>query len=123
MATIYAVPDDVKVPIFNWKDREAGEADEKRFIDEMVAFVKNYHPDGGEHIGKTIKFPWADSYAIYMIASMKPLQLVHLPLGDAWEYPMAQRLKRTDVELKIQQQESLDKMFEENRLRQLAKKI
>jgi hypothetical protein len=123
MATIYSIPDSVKAPKLDFNDIDAWQEDEKRFINEMVAFVKDYHPEGGEHVGKTIKFPAADSYAVYMVASMKPLQLVHLPVGDAWQYPMAHRLKRKDVELMIQQQESLDKMVEENRLRQLAKKI
>lgn len=123
MAKIFSIPDEVKAPTFNFKDIKGSQEDEKRFMTEIEAFTKNYNPDGGEHIGKTIKFPVADSCAVYMVASMKPLQLIHLPVGDAWTYPMDTRLRTKDVELKLKQQASLDKMFEENRLKQLTKKI
>ena len=121
MATIYAVPDEIKRPKFDFRDIPASKADEQRYIKEVETFVKNYHPDGGEHIGKMIDFPVADSKAVYMIASMKPLQLVHLQIGDCWQYQYDHRLKKADVELKLKQKENLDKMFEENRLRQLEK--
>lgn len=122
MAKIYSIPDEVKAPKLDFNNVKAWQEDEKRFMSEIEAFVKNYNPNGGEHIGKTIQFPVADSYAVYMVASMKPLELIHLPIGDAWHFEIASSLRASDVLLKIQQAEGLAKMLEENKLRQLENK-
>lgn len=57
------------------------------------------------------QFPVADGYAEYMVASMKPLELVHIPLGDAWQFEYAHRLTAKDVQDKIDQQKALEELF------------
>lgn len=38
-----------------------------------------------ELVGEIIKFQVADGYAEYMVKKVKPLQLIHLSDGDAWQ--------------------------------------
>lgn len=45
-------------------------------------------PDG-EIVGGVIRFPVADGYAFYQVASAKPLTLAHIPLGDGHQIPDA----------------------------------
>jgi hypothetical protein len=42
---------------------------------------------------------------------MKPLQLVHLPLGDGWVYEFDSRLTAKDVKAKIAQEKALAELF------------
>jgi hypothetical protein len=46
-----------------------------------------------------------------MVASMRPLELVHVPLGDAWDYPYIERLTATDIQNKIDQTKAMAKLF------------
>jgi hypothetical protein len=62
-------------------------------------------------MGEIIKFPVADGYAMYMVASMKPLMLIHLALGDAWSYGDVDLMTAKRVQDKIDQQKALDKLF------------
>lgn len=36
-------------------------------------------------VGGIITFPVADGSAVYMVSKEKPLELIHIPFGDAWE--------------------------------------
>jgi hypothetical protein len=42
-----------------------------------------------------------------MVASMRPLELVHIPLGDAWNFQYTHNLTSKDVQQKIDSQKSL----------------
>lgn len=116
MAKIFSTPSEVKVPtISNFItndgfDSIALEKAEKVFLSEIRDQLKKANPDD-EYCGEVLNFPYADSYALYMVFQIKPLQLVHLPLGDAWDLPNIERLKTKDVLLKIEQQKSLNKLF------------
>lgn len=60
----------------------------------------------------TLKVPEvADSYAVYIVASMKPLELVHIPIMDAWEFQYANRLTAKDVKEKIRSEKALQALF------------
>jgi hypothetical protein len=58
-----------------------------------------------------IQFPVADGYAQYMVASLSPVELIHLPLWDAWEYQYVERLTKKDIVEKINQRKAMDKLF------------
>lgn len=64
-----------------------------------------------KNVGEVVKFPVADSYAMYMVASMKPLQLVHIPLWDAWNYQYIERLTAKDIQQEIDNAKALEKLF------------
>jgi len=110
MGKIYSVPTEIKVTKFNWKDISQYHKDCDKFRDDLKKFLKdNGHNE--EHTGTIIKFPFADGYAEYMVISLKPVRLIHIPLGDAWEYPYIDRLTKKDIEAKISHQIGMSKLF------------
>lgn len=109
MAKVFAPPSTIKKPELNFADFNAYKEDNERYINELKeALVKRKN---GKNVGEIIRFPVADGYAEYMVASMRPLELVHLPLYDAWHYEYIERLTAADVEAKIQQQNNIKKLF------------
>ncbi len=114
MATVYSVPDSIKVPELNFRDIEAYREACNKFTADLKEWCVQRAANVGvtdENYGKIIRFPVADGYAEYMVACLKPIQLIHLPLWDAWEFQYANRLTKKDIIEKIQQQNSLEKLF------------
>ena len=123
MAKIYSAPDEIPQPslsfenIKNYNVADIVEKyvnDSEEYLSKLKEFLLKNNPNG-ENVGETIKFPVADGYAIYMIASMKPLKLVHVPLGDAWDFQYAHRLTAKDVQEKIEQQKAMNELFSRKR--------
>jgi len=110
MAKIYNVPKEVKVPEFNFATIKEYDADLKKFKDELKDWCVKRNPNQ-ECVGEIIKFPVADGYAEYMVAAVKPVQLIHLPIWDAWHFQYAGRLTKKDVVEKVAQQQALAKLF------------
>lgn len=69
---------------------------EEEFLAELVTWVKARAPQD-EYAGAVVRWPMADGYAQYLVAAMKPVQLIHLPLGDAWDFPLAHRATKKDI--------------------------
>jgi hypothetical protein len=117
MAKIYNVPKVIKVPEINFN----GRFNIKKYDEEVEKFkqqLKDHLINLGytdEHVGEIISFPVADGKAMYMVAKLKPVMLVHLPLGDAWEFEYAHLLTKTEVIKKIQQHKALEKIFSRNK--------
>lgn len=109
MGKIYSPPASIKVPEFNWEDIPAYENACNKFIDDLKEFCKSRN--NAEHVGEVIQFPVADSYAQYMVASLSPVELIHLPLMDAWEFQYVERLTKKDIIEKIEQRKALDDLF------------
>ncbi len=55
-----------------------------------------------------IMIPFADGFAYYIVVSMSPLKLQHVPYGDAWHAPAAhiRGLRKADVEAMISRQKA-----------------
>jgi hypothetical protein len=113
MADIYSAPEEIKEPKIDFSggfNRKEHLAKEAKYIDDIKAFLaKNGYK--GKNMGKVIRFPVADGYAQYMVISMRPLMLMHLPLGDAYNFQYAHLLTEKEVNQKVKQQEALDKLF------------
>lgn len=109
MATIYSAPETIKKPEMDFTNMGAYKADNERFVKELKDLLLTRKK--GKNVGEIIRFPVADGYAEYMVASMRPLELVHLPLYDAWHFEYVDRLTAADVEAKITQQKNLQKLF------------
>jgi len=109
--TIYNVPKQVKLPEVDFSNYNHAKeiAKEEKFLKELRAFIKPH--SNSKLNGKIVTFPVADSCAQYMIVSIKPCAMVHLPLGDAWEFPYVKNLKGKDIKFKVEQQEVMDKLF------------
>ncbi len=103
MAKIYNLPGEFtnKVPEFDFKDtvKQRDEKEEK-FLAELKAWL-NKQGYNEEHTGEEIEFPVADGHARYMVASVKPVMLIHLPLNDAWSFQYAANLTKKDESIRI----------------------
>jgi hypothetical protein len=110
MGKIYSPPKEVKVPVLDWKNIPQYEKDCQTFKEDLKKFLKE-RGYNEEHTGVSIYFPFADGQAEYMVMSLKPVRLIHIPIWDAWEYPYIDRLTKKDIEDKIKQQISLSKLF------------
>ena len=94
MAKIYDPPQEMETPDFTYDknghpDIKKYEEDNEKYIEELKDLLlkrKNISPgiwSGPEkYVGEIVRFPVADGHAEYMVASMIPLELVHLPLSD-----------------------------------------
>ena len=111
MTTIYNVPKEIKLPEpdFSNYDNAKEQAKEDKFLKELRAFIKPH--SNSIHNGKIVRFPVADSYAQYMVVSIKPCAMVHLPLCDAWTYQYVNRLTGKDIVEKIKGDEAMAKLF------------
>ena len=114
MATIYNAPKGLEAPEFNWKEVEKYRKDIEDNENRLKEWCINRCKQGGkstENVGEVIKFPVADGYAEYMVACMKPLQLIHIGLDDAYQFEYAHLLKAKDVQEKLDQQKRLAELF------------
>ena len=114
MAKIFSAPKEVKVPTLDFKDVKNWKANDEKYIQELKNHIQSLGYTG-KNVGEVIQFPVADGYAQYMVASMKPLQLIHLPLGDAWDWQYAHLLTAKEVQEKIDQRKALKALFSKNK--------
>jgi len=116
MAKIFRAPDEVKLPemdFANYNHAEYMEA-ENKYKADLKAHL-NSQGWKGKNVGETIKLPMADSYAEYMVLSMRPLRLIHLELGDAWNSEFAELLTAKKVNQMIDGAKSFEKWSKEYR--------
>lgn len=116
MAKIYDPPKEIQVPQIDFSSSEKidgyqGECD--KFIADLKEWCIKRKPQ--EHVGEVIKFPVADSHAEYMVASLNPVQLIHLPLWDAWHFQYAHLLGKKEILEKIAQNKALAQLFAMNK--------
>lgn len=111
MATqIFSPPDTIKVPSLDFKNIDKYPKQCEKYTADLKKILQEHNPKG-KNVGEIIRFPVADGNAEYMVLNMRPLQLVHLPLGDAWEFAHADLLTPKAVQDKIDQQKRMDKLF------------
>lgn len=89
--------------------REAWMTQEEQQISDYRATLTNR----GSVIGKVVQYPIADGYAQYMVVKEKPLQLVHLSVGDGYQIPDAhlRGLKLSDIIAEIRRQTKMAELF------------
>jgi len=111
-AKIYNVPKEVKVPELNFNNFNLRkyEEDIKIFKQELIKYLNDIGYKES-YVGETISFPVGDGKAEYMVFNLKPVMLIHLPIGDAWEFPQAHLLTKTEVLKLITQRKAIEKLF------------
>lgn len=112
MAKIYGGVQGLEVPKFNWENIEAYRKACEKYVSDLRESLKGQNTTG-KNVGEIIRFPVADGTAEYMVASMRPLELVHIGIGDGYQYPDVALYKAKDVQAKIDQQKKLDQFFAE----------
>ena len=81
----------------------------EKWIAAIVAYAKKN--GSGEFKGEIVRFAVADGAAQYVVFSSKPLQLIHLPVYDAWQFQYANRLTVADIRQQVKSNKSLKAMF------------
>jgi hypothetical protein len=111
MAKILAPPAEISQPehdYANFDFRKIQEADEQ-YVLAVKAWAKQH--GSGEFAGEAIRFPVADNYANYVVLSSKPVKLIHIPLGDAYQFQYANRLTSKDVVEEVKRQRAITSLF------------
>ena len=111
MAKVYSAP--IPAPKYDYKaSNEVNDAAEDAYVARLAELAKKKNSTS-DLIGKTIQFQVADGYARYMVWTVKPLALVHLELGDAWQIPAAHSrgLRLSDVKAQVEYDTRLQKLF------------
>ena len=110
MADIYSAPQEVKLPKLDFSSMETYNKDCERYISDLTKHIKDMGYKG-KNVGEIVRFAVADGYAEYMVVSMKPLSLVHIPLGDAYEFGFMHLMTADEIEKNLHQQEVMAKLF------------
>jgi hypothetical protein len=111
-AQIYSAPREIKAP----KLLINGEYDPKRYEKDcetyINAVVEHCKTSGfGDLRGKEIRFAVADGYASYLVFSLRPLKLIHLALGDSYQFPYAHLLTAAQVRKEVHAVEAAHRIF------------
>jgi hypothetical protein len=77
MATEVAPP--IEAPPFSI---ETWQKDEDAYTEKLRAAAR--WANDGEYVGEIVKWQRADGYAVYMVWSERPLQIMHVALGDGY---------------------------------------
>lgn len=110
MAEIYSAPSEVRLPKLDFSNMETYNKDCERYVSDLVKHIKDMGYKG-KNVGEVVKFAVADGYAEYMVLSMKPMRLIHIPLGDAYEFPYVGLMTASEITKKIEGQKMMDKLF------------
>jgi len=109
---VYACPDEIPAPEIDFKsfDLKKLRADEEQHQARLKAWLiaRGYT---GKNTGELVSFPVADGYAQYMFADGKSPALIHLPYGDAYQYPHIQYLPKAEILKNIERRKGLAKLF------------
>jgi hypothetical protein len=81
----------------------------EKYVKEVKKYAKAR--SACNEAGEEIQFPVGDGYARYIVASLKPVELIHLNIGDQWHFQYVDRLTASDIKEKIRLQKSLKNLF------------
>ena len=121
MAQIFRPPKEFDLPKMETYVKKRGfnydqyEKDCEAIIARLKQALKDSQtcPEAGEEI----RFQVGDGYARYLVVSLKPVHLVHLDVGDAYQMQYANRLTASDVRAQIKRQKALDELFSVKKLK------
>ena len=117
MATAYSAPEGYDPPALNMDDFRDGswQAKEDAYIARLAdrAKMNGTNPLHGE----VIRFQRGDGYAQYLVWTTKPLALIHLELGDAWqiEDALMRGLRLSDVREQVERAAAMRALFAKNK--------
>lgn len=111
-AKIYLPPKDVKVPQLDFSNFGEYRKQCDVFIKELRDYVidYNYNKTDG-YIGEVIRFQVADGYAEYMIGSLKPLMLIHIPIMDEYTSQFAHLMTVKSVKEMVGNNNKMKQIF------------
>ena len=114
MLKVYSAPKGITRPVLvidksGHYDRQKSQKNEDDYISSLKKFCNENGK--GKYKGEIVRFQYADGYAQYMVFSSRPCELIHLEIGDAWDYPYIERLTAKDIIYEIESEEKLKKLM------------
>jgi len=110
-ATIYGGIEGIEVPEVSFTDFRAYQKACDDYIEKLRQQCILNSKVSDKNIGEVIKFPVADGYALYMVYSMKPLELIHIATMDAWQSEFAELLTPAKVREMIERDKKIAELF------------
>lgn len=114
MAKVFTLPEGFDAPDFDWKEIEKYKKDCADHTEKLKQWCLERNSEQ-ECVGEVIRFPVADGTAEYMVAAIKPVQLIHLPYWDAYQSETADLMTATAIKEKIRQAKALEDLFSKKR--------
>lgn len=118
MATAYRPPEDIKFPPFDAFFDEDGKFDYEKHREAENAYIETLAAEARQNgdsdlLGEVVKWQRGDGYAMYMVWNIKPLELVHIEIGDGWtvEEPLMRGLRLSDVKEMIEHDRKMAEIF------------
>jgi len=109
MAKIYSAPKEITIPELDFRDMKKYKEECEKFTQDLKEFCLKRKK--GKNIGEIVYFPVADGNASYMVASMKPLELIHIPLGDSYDFQFIHLLTAKEIQQNIDLNKAISKIF------------
>jgi hypothetical protein len=110
MGTVYAPPNGFKAPDITSCDIDEYTKLCMAYEKEIVRWARTYAVNCPE-AGEIISFPVCDGAARYVVASLKPVKLIHIDTGDAYSFRYANRLSAKDIRDEIKRAKALKAPF------------
>ena len=107
-ATIYGPPEGLDPPEFDYSGPiQAILAQEKEYVEKLQEWCRT--TGQGDLAGEVWRYPVADGYAEYVIHKTRPLTIIHVGTGDAWNIPEVVRrgLSATLIRQEVDQAKKL----------------
>lgn len=113
MAKAYAAPSELKyTPDYSSDWRKIAKQDEE-FVDLLRKWCKDKTDSKNPLVGQIWGYPVADGQAQYMVFRTKPLELIHIPTGDAWHVGDAhiRGLRLSDIKQSFESDKAMSALF------------
>ena len=109
-ATIYSAPKEVKLPKTSYQNLSEWVTLEKQYKQDLKKHIRKMGYKG-KNVGEVVRFQVADGYAEYMVLSMRPLGLIHLDLGDGYQFPQVKLMNAKEVNKQLDIQKKMAELF------------
>lgn len=111
MGKIYSHPESVGAPprYDMKKSHDENVKAETEWTEKVCQWAKQY--GSGQYAGEIVRFSVADGYAMYVVVSLKPVKLIHLDLGDGYDFQYIDRLSANDIRNRIDAMNKMKELF------------
>jgi hypothetical protein len=109
---VYDCPAALPIPEVDYRNYDHGRetAREQEHQTKLKEWLLN-NGYKGKHTGKTVRFPVADGYALYMLADGKRSCLIHLAYGDGYTYRDVAFLPKKEILNRVDQDKRFAELF------------
>jgi len=113
MGKIYSAPETIEKPIGDFSDYPALLKSEEKYVNDVIEWAKKNTKDkvNTKYIGEEFGIPMGDGHARYIVLSLKPVQMIHLSVGDAWDSSLANQVNAKYIKDYIDGRKRMKELF------------